>query len=70
MAAIVYMIPPKRTNTFKEHFTMHMASYVKGVPQMSTTRIDEIYLNEDVYRDLPLFHALSSCDTIPQLFSI
>ena len=68
MADIVYMIPPTRATTFKEYFTIHMASYVKGVPQISTTRIDGICLDEDVYRALPLFHAPSSCDTVSQLF--
>ena len=36
MAVIVYMIPHTRATTFKEYFTIHMASYVKGVPQIST----------------------------------
>ena len=62
MVAIVYIIPQTRATTFKEYFTMHMASYVKGFPQISNTRIDGIYLNEDVCRakKLSLFFVLSS----------
>ena len=70
MDAIVYMIPLTYAATFKEYATIHMASYVKGVPQLSTTHTYGICLGEYVYRDLPLFHALSSCDTIFQLFGI
>ena len=70
MADIVHMIPPTRATTFKEYTNIHNTSYVKGIPQLSTTRIDEKCLCENIYRSLPFFHALGSCNTISQLSGI